>query len=447
MQSTASIKNITKKFEKSEQSLSGRNVSKHNLKKEDEKPEFLKLNSKPVSERKNEKHGNNQKFLKQQLRPAVGRREEHEHTKTNICATGTKEKLYITKPPISSNKPTSSNKRNNLNKPVTEGKGEGECIKKTTVCNNSSIANKFSRDYLQNINERVFKVNQDHTDQSTEISRDGKNSAKFNVAFFENIMKENESSIKISKSNKPKTLTTAAHEIDNNLNENETKIGSVFSNFTPTNNFFSKSPNETVTCIDLHRTCLMSKIDGPTKKAIYEDVTEVILNETSSLYENEHSKKLSNIDTSDPNSVVNEDVYDDVDHSTQDLKQVLSNPKNQSIAENYVHNDVTFSVNVKRQKNEGMMDDSPTSLELPAKPDKSFLSLNKDQYAIPLGLEKWLQVVLAKNKHRLKTIVNFIPQQVPVVIRTNKPTFRRSFKAEEQEEMPGLLKAKCRRVC
>lgn len=402
MQSTASIKNITKKFEKSEQSLSDRNVSKHNLKKEDEKPEFLKLNSKPVSERKNEKHGNNQKFLKQKLRPAVGRREEHEHAKTNICATGTKEKPYITKPPISSNKPTSSSKRNNLKKPVTEGKGEGECIKKTNVCNNSSIANRFSRDYLQNNNERVFKVNQDHTEQSTEISRDGKNSAKFNVMFFENIMKENESSIKISKSNKPKTY--------------------------------------------LHRTCLMSKIDGPTKKVIYEDVTEVILNKTSSLYENEHSKKLSNIDTSDTNSVVNEDVYDDVDHSTQDLKQVLSNPKNQSIAENYVHNDVTFSVNVKRQKNEGMMDDSLTSLELPAKPDKSFLPLNKDQYAIPLGLEKWLQVVLAKNKHRLKTIVNFIPQQVPVVIRTNKPTFRRSFKAEKQEEMSGLLKAKCRRV-
>ena len=422
MQSTPGIKNIMSKFENSEQSLG--NVSKHNLKKEDEKQELLKLNLKHVSAGKNQNHNNTPKFLKQKLKSAIERREEHEDIERNMCTTGNTEKPYITKP-ISSNKPTFSIKSNNLKKPITEGKGEGECSKKTNVYNNSSIVNnKFSRDHLQIINKSNFKVNQDHTDQSTTISRDGKNSTKFNVAFFENIMKENESTIKINKSNKPSRLTTPIV---------------IISNFTTANKVLPESPNETVTCIDSHDTPLMDEIDGPTEKAIYDDVTEVILNETFSLSENQKSKKLSNIETSNPNSVVTEDVYNDVHHSTQNLNHVLSNTKNQSIVEGYVHDDVSFSVNVKNQE---MMDNSPTLLKLPTsleKPNKSFLALNKDQFIIPLGLEKWLQAALAEKKHRLKNVVNGIPQQVPTVIRSSKPTSRRSFKGEEQRKMTGLL--------
>ena len=426
MQSSAGIKDMMKKFENSEQNLVNGNAVKHNLNKEDDKPEFLKQRLKPVSERKNENQDNVPEFLRQKLKSPSERRGEHEHTKENVCMNGTIEKPLLSKPPISSSKPVFPSKPNSLKKPGISGKGEGE-----NVDNDSSIAkNKFLKDNLKTDNENV----QDHTHQGTNISRDRKNSAKLKVAFFEHITKESESTI--IKPNRPSRLRKPSHESDSSINENETQSDIDFSNSPTAKPFSSECPNEERVCMEntnglveagIHDECfdsykppLREEMIGPTEDAIYDDVTESI-----------------------SNNVITEDYYDDVNElnvtslqNAQNSSQVLPSPKDQNVVQEDFYDDVSPSGSVKRKENQEMIHDSISPLEVPAKPDKSFSPLDKDQFIIPLGLEKWLQDFLAKNKHRLKNVVNGVPQQAPAVQRGSKP--KRSFKEEQQGGGSGL---------
>ena len=111
--------------------------------------------------------------------------------------------------------------------------------------------------------------------------------------------------------------------------------------------------------------------------------------------------------------------------------------EDQNVVQDDFYDDVSPSGSVKRKENQGMIDDSIAPLEVPAKPDKSFSPLDKDKFIIPLGLEKWLRDLLAKNKHRLKNVVNGVPQQAPAVQRGSKPK-RSSVKKEQQGEESGL---------
>lgn len=427
MQSSAGIKDMMKKFENSEQNLVNGNAVKHNSNKEDDKPEFLKQKLKPVSERKNENQDNVPEFLRQKLKSPSERRGEHERTKEKVCMNGAIEKPLLSKPPISSSKPAFPSKPNSLKKPGITGKVEGG-----NVDNNSSIAkNKFLKDNLNNENV------QDDTHQGTSISRDRKNSAKLKVAFFEHITKESESTV--IKPNKPSRLTIPSHENDNSINESKTESDINFSNSpTAKSENSSESPNEKIACMkntnglveagihddsfDSYKPPLREEINGTTEETIYDDVTEFT-----------------------PNNAITEDNYDDVNElnvtslqNAQNSSQVLLSPKDQNVVQDDVYDDVSPSGSFKRKENQGMIDDPIAPLEVPAKPDKSFPPFDKDQFIIPLGLEKWLQDFLAKNKHRLKNVVNGVPQQAPAVQRSSKPNFKRSLKEERQGEVTGL---------
>lgn len=426
MQSSAGIKDMMKKFENSEQNLVNRNAVKCNLNKEDDKPEFLKQKLKPVSERKNENQDSVPEFLRQKLKSPSERRGEHEHTKENVSMNGTIEKPLLSKPPRSSSKPVFPSKPNNLKKPGITGKGEAE-----NVHNDSAIAqNKFLKDNLENANENV----EDHNHQGTNITRDRKSSAKLRVAFFEHITKESESTV--IKPNKPSRTRKPSDENDNSINENETPSNINSSKSPSRKSFSSESQNKKITmentngvveasihvdCFDSYKPPVRGEINGPTEETIYDDVTEFT-----------------------PNNVITEDYYDDVNElnvtslqNARNSSQVLPSPEDQNVVQDDFYDDVSPSGSVKRKENQGMIDDSIAPLEVPAKPDKSFSPLDKDKFIIPLGLEKWLRDLLAKNKHRLKNVVNGVPQQAPAVQRGSKPK-RSSVKKEQQGEESGL---------
>ena len=452
MQSSAGIKDMMKKFENSEQNLVNRNAVKCNLNKEDDKPEFLKQKLKPVSERKNENQDSVPEFLRQKLKSPSERRGEHEHTKENVSMNGTIEKPLLSKPPISSSKPAFPSKLNNLKKPGITGKGEAE-----NVHNDSSIAkNKFLKDNLENANENV----EDNIHPGTNITRDRKNSAKLRVAFFEHITKERESTV--IKPNKPSRPRKPSDENDNSINENETPSNINSSKSPSRKSFSSESQNKKITCMEntngiveasIHAECFDSykppvrgEINGPTEETIYDDVTEFTPNNviTEDYYDDVNELNVTSLQNArnssqllpspEDQNVVQDDFYDDVSPSgSVKRKENQGMIEDQNVVQDDFYDDVSPSGSVKRKEDQGMIDDSIAPLEVPAKPDKSFSPLDKDKFIIPLGLEKWLRDVLAKNKHRLKNVVNGVPQQAPAVQRGSKPK-RSSVKKEQQGE-------------
>ena len=456
MQSSAGIKDMMKKFENSEQNLVNRNAVKCNLNKEDDKPEFLKQKLKPVSERKNENQDSVPEFLRQKLKSPSERRGEHEHTKENVSMNGTIEKPLLSKPPISSSKPAFPSKLNNLKKPGITGKGEAE-----NVHNDSSIAkNKFLKDNLENANENV----EDNIHPGTNITRDRKNSAKLRVAFFEHITKERESTV--IKPNKPSRPRKPSDENDNSINENETPSNINSSKSPSRKSFSSESQNKKITCMEntngiveasIHAECFDSykppvrgEINGPTEETIYDDVTEFTPNNviTEDYYDDVNELNVTSLQNArnssqllpspEDQNVVQDDFYDDVSPSgSVKRKENQGMIEDQNVVQDDFYDDVSPSGSVKRKEDQGMIDDSIAPLEVPAKPDKSFSPLDKDKFIIPLGLEKWLRDVLAKNKHRLKNVVNGVPQQAPAVQRGSKPK-RSSVKKEQQGEESGL---------
>ena len=455
MQSSAGIKDMMKKFENSEQNLVNRNAVKCNLNKEDDKPEFLKQKLKPVSERKNENQDSVPEFLRQKLKSPSERRGEHEHAKENVSMNGTIEKPLLSKPPISSSKPVFPSKPNNLKKPGITGKGEAE-----NVHNDSAIAqNKFLKDNLENANENV----EDHNHQGTNITRDRKSSAKLRVAFFEHITKESESTV--IKPNKPSRTRKPSDENDNSINENETPSNINSSKSPSRKSFSSESQNKKITmentngvveasihvdCFDSYKPPVRGEINGPTEETIYDDVTEFTPNNviTEDYYDDVNELNVTSLQNArnssqvlpspEDQNVVQDDFYDDVSPSgSVKRKENQGMIEDQNVVQDDFYDDVSPSGSVKRKENQGMIDDSIAPLEVPAKPDKSFSPLDKDKFIIPLGLEKWLRDLLAKNKHRLKNVVNGVPQQAPAVQRGSKPK-RSSVKKEQQGEESGL---------